>query len=264
MARSSVEVLSSGPIGPQGITGPTGPTGPIGATGSTGATGATGADSTVTGPTGPTGATGATGPTGATGNTYLEEISTSVILGRDSIGTGPTEQLVGLDAMGVIGGLMPSDAIDRLIGQYSITYSYDAFEDVNIIVYTDDYPSPLPWTNLNIGDTAIVLLPGMYEISLTGFMTHTDGLHDMAVAFNISNINGYGEQLFFNSLVNVVSSYSDLVFAPRVICVTSETELSFSNINFEPSATFFVAIRRLATIGSYSDTDPVFGGGGDE
>lgn len=67
MARSSVEVLSSGPIGPQGITGPTGATGLTGSTGATGPTGATGADSTVVGPTGPAGPTGSTGPTGATG-----------------------------------------------------------------------------------------------------------------------------------------------------------------------------------------------------
>lgn len=119
MARSSVEVLSSGPIGPQGITGPTGATGGTGPTGSTGATGATGADSVVTGPTGPIGPTGGTGPTGATG-------ADSVVAGPTGPtgptgGTGSTGATGGTGATGATGAAETPTTFPRVFGQY---YSY--------------------------------------------------------------------------------------------------------------------------------------------
>jgi hypothetical protein len=210
----------------------------------------------VTGPTGATGATGSTGATGPTGNTYLEEISTGVILGRDSVGTGPTEQLVGLDAMGVIGGLMPSDAINRLVSQHTVEYSYDELNDLDLISYTDNSGGSIPWVSINDGNTAITVLPGMYEIYIFGQITgFTDGLRNMAAIFSIANINGYGEDLYFTSLINVVSGYSSFSLGARVVCVTSDAELSFQSFTYRPTVSLFVQIKRLATIGSYSDAD---------
>lgn len=134
--------------------GPTGPTGP------TGSTGPAGSGSGSTGPTGPTGSVGPTGPTGAQGIQGLRGI------------TGPTGPTGSTGPTGPQGEPMVSSYEDLFFSSFTDT---DESKEMSI-ESTWSVPEPGEYIT-EATESEIKVEPGIYEITLSGFIEGADDLH---------------------------------------------------------------------------------------
>ncbi len=162
---------TNGTNGATGATGSTGPTGSIGATGSTGPTGATGAtgDAGATGSAGSTGATGSTGPTGPTGATgatgLIPNISTDVLVGRDTPGSGVYEEIA------VVGGLEFSGA--QTIQRSALTGDVTASAGSNTTTIASNV---IATSNIINSNVTYAKIENVGALSLFGRSANTSGV----------------------------------------------------------------------------------------